>query len=72
MTKDGKPRKLLQNGDGDWDDKRVAGWIALVGAAVLAVVGVIEDSATAVNIVYALLAFAATAFGLTAFERKMK
>lgn len=71
MKTNGKS-KLLQDGEGNLDDKRVAGWIALIGAGALAVIGVINNSATAVNIIYALLAFAAACFGLTAFERKMK
>lgn len=72
MTENGKPAKLLQDGEGNLDDKRIAGWIALIGAGILATVGVIKDSTTAVNIVYALLAFSAACLGITAFERSMK
>lgn len=72
MIENGKPAKLLQDGDGNWDDKRVAGWLALIGAGVLAAVGVIKDSVNAINVVYALIAFAGACFGITAFEKKMR
>jgi len=56
--------KIGQDRHGDWDDKRIFGWICLVTAVVIAVVFQAFDLTTG------FLGAATVSFGITAFDKE--
>ena len=68
------PSGLGKDGLGNVDDKRIAGWVSLGIAAVIAVLGMVFPSGAAIasNLVYGFLGSSTLLFGVSGFEKVMK